>query len=166
MIDINELRIVLARHGTSVLNEDEILELLDRLEAAESDALEQARLNGMGASREASLMAKLEAAEKERDKYKRAYIEWCEKTEWVQDGINNESISPKYLGWHRADITSDLLKKAETERDDLRAALEKIADWHGAWGPYPETNKSWCAMAIVTAREAVKPLTNLCAKGE
>ena len=44
-----------------------INELLDRLEAAESDALEQARLNGMGASREAALMAKLEAAEKERD---------------------------------------------------------------------------------------------------
>lgn len=44
-----------------------ISELLDRLEAAESDALEQARLNGMGASREAALMAKLETAEKERD---------------------------------------------------------------------------------------------------
>ena len=41
------------------------------------------------------------------------------------------------------------------ERDALRAAMEKIADWYGAWGPYPETNKSWCAMAIVTAREAV-----------
>ena len=44
-----------------------ITELLDRLEAAESDALEQARLNGMGSEREAALLAKLEAAEKERD---------------------------------------------------------------------------------------------------
>ena len=43
-----------------------INELLDRLEESESDCLEQARLNGMGASREAALMAKLEAAEKER----------------------------------------------------------------------------------------------------
>ena len=42
-----------------------INELLDRLEEAESECLEQARLNGMGASREAALMAKLEAAEKE-----------------------------------------------------------------------------------------------------
>ena len=41
-----------------------VSEILDRLEAAESDALEQARLNGMGASREAALMAKLEAAER------------------------------------------------------------------------------------------------------
>ena len=41
--------------------------LLNRLEVAESDCLEQARLNGMGASREASLQAKSEAAEKERD---------------------------------------------------------------------------------------------------
>ena len=37
------------------------------LEASEADALEQARLNGMGAERELALMAKLEAAEKERD---------------------------------------------------------------------------------------------------
>ena len=44
-----------------------ISELLDRLEAAEADALEQARLNGMGSEREAALLSKLEAAEKERD---------------------------------------------------------------------------------------------------
>ena len=44
-----------------------INELINRLEEAESECLEQARLNGMGASREAALMAKLEAAEKERD---------------------------------------------------------------------------------------------------
>ena len=40
-----------------------VTELLGRLEAAESDALEQARLNGMGGEREAALMAKLEVAE-------------------------------------------------------------------------------------------------------
>ena len=44
-----------------------IFELLDRLERAEFKCLEQARLNGMGSEREAALMAKLEAAEKERD---------------------------------------------------------------------------------------------------
>lgn len=57
-----------------------ISELLDRLEAAESDALEQARLNGMGGEREAALLAKLEAAEKERDAL-RAKIEAMEKQE-------------------------------------------------------------------------------------
>ena len=41
-----------------------VIEILDRLEAAESECLEQARLNGMGGEREAALMAKLEAAEK------------------------------------------------------------------------------------------------------
>lgn len=44
-----------------------IEEILDRLEAAEADALEQSRLNGVGSEREAALLAKLEAAEKERD---------------------------------------------------------------------------------------------------
>jgi hypothetical protein len=64
MIDINELRTAITRHGTLILDDDEVIELLDRLEAAESDALEQARLNGMGGEHEAALMAKLEAAEK------------------------------------------------------------------------------------------------------
>ena len=47
------------------------------------------------------------------------------------------------------------LEAAEKERDALHTALEKIADWDSAWGPYPETNEAWRAMAIVTAREAV-----------
>lgn len=44
-----------------------VSEILDRLEAAESDGLEQARLLGMSGEREAALLSKLEAAEKERD---------------------------------------------------------------------------------------------------
>jgi len=54
--------------------------LIDRLDAAEADALEQARLNGMGAERELALMAKLEAAEKEREAL-RAKIEQMERQE-------------------------------------------------------------------------------------
>ena len=59
-IDINELR-----QSLGAVTPEEIAELLDRLEAAEAEALEEARLNGMGSEREAALMAKLEAAEKD-----------------------------------------------------------------------------------------------------
>ena len=45
--------------------------LSERLEAAESECLEQARLNGMGGEREAALLAKLEATEIERDSAKK-----------------------------------------------------------------------------------------------
>jgi len=45
------------------------------------------------------------------------------------------------------------IANAEIER--LHKALEKIADWQGAWGPYPETSAGWRSFAIVTAREAV-----------
>ncbi len=109
MIDINELREAIQTFGSQAINEDDLNELIDRLEAAEkerdelrneiacvkevefprkvqavadawkgkcerleaqcdaaeAEALEQARLNGMGAERELALMAKLEAAEKE-----------------------------------------------------------------------------------------------------
>ena len=84
MININELRrlaqaamtgpdgvslnwVKLLQDFQKEANPATVSELLDRLEAAESDALGQALLNGMGASREAALMEKLEAAEKERD---------------------------------------------------------------------------------------------------
>lgn len=56
-------------------NPTTVIEILDRLEDAESDALEQARLNGMGSEREAALMAKLEAAERERDECNRRRLE-------------------------------------------------------------------------------------------
>ena len=60
MIDINKMR-RLALDGDLAAMQEIIL----RLEAAESECLEQARLNGMGGEREAALMAKLEAAEKD-----------------------------------------------------------------------------------------------------
>ena len=53
------------------------------------------------------------------------------------------------------DALGSELNAVANERDALRTALEKIADWDSAWGPYPETNEAWRAMAIVTAREAV-----------
>lgn len=75
MIDINKLRRLAHRHAQCALSipikPAMLSELLDRLEEAESECLEQARLNGMGSEREAALMAKLEAAEKERDEFKR-----------------------------------------------------------------------------------------------
>ena len=88
MIDIKELRRKLGSddlidHIDIHANVKPVLtELINRIEAAEADALEQARLNGMGASREAALMAKLEAVEKERDAL-RARIEAMEKQESV-----------------------------------------------------------------------------------
>ena len=92
MTDINELRQALGS-----IQPGEVAELLDRLEEAESDCVEQALLLGMGSEREAALMAKLEAAEKERDAL-RAKVEevgrqepvaWCatDETETVVEAL-------------------------------------------------------------------------------
>ena len=123
MIDINELR-----QSLGAIQTEEVAELLDRLEAAEADALEQARLNGMGSEREAALMAKLEAAEKERDKLKelnsalytnsnsqvihnarlaeenyalRAKVEAMEKQEPVAEWIENRFHQYPQLVWNK-----------------------------------------------------------------
>ena len=45
-------------------------------------------------------------------------------------------------------------------------ALEKIADWHGAYGPFPENNEAWRGMAVVTARESVTALRAALAQPE
>lgn len=82
MIDTKELREKITTKGLDVVADTDILVVLDRLEEAESDALEQARLLGMSGEREAALLAKLEAAEKERDAL-RARIEAMEKQEPV-----------------------------------------------------------------------------------
>lgn len=72
-------------------------------DAAETEALEQARLNGMGSKREAALMAKLEAAEKERDALQ-AKVEMMEKQEPVAivDYKRGSCIRwVEYLGWQK-----------------------------------------------------------------
>ena len=67
------------------------------------------------------LLDRLEATEEERDGLHHCFNEWIDKTEWVQRGINKGTISPKYLGLHRADVIASLLGAAEKERDALRS---------------------------------------------
>lgn len=81
---------------------DAAIAMIDRLESAESDALEQARLNGMGSEREAALMAKLEAAEKDI-------------------AVKEEVIDSLAAVVKRLDAQCDA---AERERDELRAKIE------------------------------------------
>ena len=58
------------------------------------------------------------------------------------------------------------MARLQADRDTLAAllreamaALQKIADLNGTYGPWPESkNPQWGAMAIVTAREAVKAI--------
>jgi len=98
MIDINELRVMAeAAREPLILRAAILIELLDRLEAAESECLEEARLNGMGSEREAVLMAKLEAAEKD-----------VTLKELVIDALGSE------------------LNAVAKERDELRAKIEAM----------------------------------------
>ena len=69
------------------------------------------------------LLDRLEAAEKSRDDLLAGLGEWLDKTKWVQQGVNEGTISAKYLGLHRADVMSSLLGEAEKARDALRAEI-------------------------------------------
>ena len=95
-----------------------INEILDRLEAAESEGLEQARLNGMGSEREAALMAKLEAAEKD-----------IAIKEEVIDSLATviKRLDAQCDAAEKSDAESlAMYRKARDERDALRAALTDL----------------------------------------
>ena len=100
MIDTRDLRDKVMEFGTCVICSEELIELISRLEAAE----------------------------KERDELLAGLDEWIDKTEWVQRGINEGTISAKYLGLHRADVMTSLLGEAEKERDALRAKISEECD--------------------------------------
>lgn len=98
MIDITGLREDKRPQSSTIVHA-----LLDRLEAAEAEALEQARLNGMGSEREAALLSKLEAAEKERDalRAKIAEMERQEPVAKVESWTNGSYTRHYKLKWLR-----------------------------------------------------------------
>ena len=108
-----------------------VSELLDRLERAESECLEQARFNGMGSEREAALMAKLEAAEKDIA-VKEEVIDslaavvkrldaQCDAAERERDECNRRRLE---AADHFAAQTALMKKKY----DDLRAKIEVMEE--------------------------------------
>ena len=113
MIDINELR-----QSLGAVQPEEVAVLLNRLEEAESDALEQARMNGMGASREAALMAKLEAAERDRATFIMEIGNLCTKVEALREQLSKQR-SLSQAAQHLAEV-------AQRRADALRAKIEEM----------------------------------------
>lgn len=70
----------------------------------------------MGRSR---LIAEIERLQS----FKTAYMEWSDKTEWVQD-----SVTGKELGKHRADAIKDRMDALKAENEILRKALTTIRE--------------------------------------
>ena len=122
MIDINELRPAVEAAGLNAISMQEVLELLGRLEAAESDALEQARLSGMGSEREAALMAKLEAAEKERESWKGLAQQFGNELDTVRAELETERMRLAACGVVALANTPDSAKQAREMRPEYWSA--------------------------------------------
>ena len=106
-----------------------VSELLDRLEAAKSDALEQARLNGMGSEREAKHLAQIAALEKERDALRaelgtigaKVPAEYCAYSkDW------RESDTAGRIDWLIA-----MYESVKEDRDALSAELDELKGQRG-----------------------------------
>lgn len=130
MIDINELRDRAATFGSDYLTDEEWVEVIDRLEAAESDGLEQARLLGMSCEREAALLSKLEAAEKAvTEAYQRGYKTGQEEIGKERDALRVE-VERLTECLHRANAQAEHFEREwylrGEEVDALCAELEAL----------------------------------------
>ncbi len=106
-----------------------VSELLDRLEAAEAEALEEARLNGMGSEREAKHLAQIAALEKERDAMRaqldtistKVHVEYCAYSkDW------RESDTAGRIDWLIA-----MYESVKEDRDALSAELDELKGQRG-----------------------------------
>jgi hypothetical protein len=76
--------------------------------------------------------------------------------DWVKD-VDRITVSQAGLVHILYNTAFNAGWKARNEEvSQLQDALLKIADWENQYGPYPETNEDWGAMAIVTARKLTK----------
>ena len=135
---------------------EEIERLAARLEATESEALEQARLNGMGSEREAALMAKLEAAEEDRSNFLVEMGKLCAQCDALRAKIETAENDAA----HQKALAASALRVAEGwERKcgELRAKVAEMGQqepvawqtrtrpaWNdGTWGPWRKCSKEY-----------------------
>ena len=94
------------------------MDLTDELRTLAED------LHVNGYSRYSAAMSKAADELGSLQRYRTAYNEWIDKTEWVQ-----ESAPPKYLGMHCADALKDMISELEercaTLTDALRLAVRQ-----------------------------------------
>lgn len=78
----------------------------------------------------------IERLRAEVERYKVAWTEYNDRTEWVQ-----QTAKPKELGMHRADILRQRIENAERELAELRERFEKAPSVDGAGMTYIEQDK-------------------------
>ena len=104
---------------------DAAVEMIERLEAAESECLEQARLNGMGSEREAALMAKLKAAEKSDAESIAMYRKARDERDALRAKVSDLTINVEYLGNLKKSY-EEFIGKLQDERNDLQTELKEV----------------------------------------
>jgi len=117
-----------------------VSELLDRLEAAEAEALEEARLNGMGSEREAKHLAQIAALEKERDAMRAELDALRKEADKFSDGVD----------WIQRAM------QAEAELDALKRQ-EPVA-WLIDWADEPDLGHYFSESAVDEDSGRSRPL--------
>ena len=79
-------------------------------------------LHVSGYNRYSAAMSKAANELESLQRYRTAFNEWIDKTEWVQ-----ENLPPKYLGMHLADALKDKISELEERTRRLESALHRIS---------------------------------------
>lgn len=96
--------------------------MTDAFESLERAHIESGARMMRPTSRAEELIADLEAEIVKRDariaeleRYRAAFNEWHDKTQWVQEEVHSGVIRAKALGYHRADVMAYLIKTLRSE---------------------------------------------------
>ncbi len=81
---------------------------------------------GKASEQLAALIAALEQVQAERDKFKFAFTEWHDKTEWVQKESTTGRFSFIPLGMHRADVMTRHIENLEASALAVKLPAELI----------------------------------------
>lgn len=134
---IGVVRCVVVEHlgvGGAPLRLETVVNLINELRMLAEDM----HVNGYNRYSATTSKAADELASLQR--YRTAYNEWVDKTEWVQ-----EALPAKYLGMHRADALKDLISELE----------ERCAKWGAVFGHLGDTPDE-CGNAIIAARDELE----------
>ncbi len=93
-----------------------------------------------GYSRYSTAMSQAADELESLQRYRAAYNEWIDKTEWMQ-----KSLPAKYLGMHRADALKDLISELEA----------RCAKWEAVFGHLGDTPDE-CGNAIIAAMDVLE----------
>ena len=105
-----------------------------------ADAVKAWAIAYTGTNFEEDMLLSAAAELRRLDQHERAHNVWLKKTEWVQD-----TVQPRELGMHRADVLRQRIKRLEALNAQLLEVLEELMYWDNGKPEYDDARAAIAA---------------------